>query len=119
MFDFINYGESILTLVVFLLALYLNKGSKNKMDFLSIITGIIFLYTLIGLPIVQKGKAEESISSYKKGSSLSCMSGFLVFSSTFLVEEKQWDLNGNYFINKQTKDNIRVDKCKSIFIEKN
>ena len=114
MFDFINYGESALTFAFFLIALYVNKGSKNKIDFLSIITGLMFLYTLIGMPIIQKSKADENIASYKNGSTLSCVSGFLVFSSTFTVKENKWDLEENYFINKQTKESIRVDKCESI-----
>jgi hypothetical protein len=114
MFDFINYGESALTLVFFLIALYVNKGSKNKFDFLSIITGLMFVYTLIGMPIVQKSKADENIASYKNGSSLSCTFGFLAFSSTFTLKENEWDLEENYFINKQTKESIRVDKCVSI-----
>lgn len=111
MFDFINYGESILTFIVFLVALYLNKGSKKKIDLLSIITALIFLYTLFGLPITQKSKAEQNISAYKNGSSLSCMSGFLVFSKDYTVNEKEWDLDGNYFVNKQTKESLRADKC--------
>ncbi len=117
MFDFINYGESILTFVVFLIALYVNKGSKKKIDFLSIITGLMFLYTLFGMPITQKSKADQNIVSYKNGSSLSCISGFLLFSSTFTVKEDKWDLEGNYFIDKQTKESIRVDKCESILLQ--
>ena len=117
MFDFINYGESALTFVFFLIALYVNKGSKNKIDFLSIITGLMFVYTLIGMPIVQKSKADENIASYKNGSSLSCTSGFLVFSSTFAVQENEWNLEGNYFVNKQDKYSIRVDKCESIQLQ--
>ena len=117
MFDFINYGEIVLTFVVFLIAMYLNKGSGKKIDFLSIATGILFLYTLVGMPIVQKNKAEQNIVLYEKGESFSCMSGFLIFSSTFSVKENEWDLEGNYFVNKQTKENIRVDKCESILLE--
>jgi hypothetical protein len=111
MFEFINYGESILTFAVFIVAVYLNKGSKNKSYLLIIITGLMFLYTLFGMPIIQKNKAVESIASYKNGASLSCTSGFLAFSSTFTVNEKSWDLEGNYFIDKRTKESIRTDKC--------
>lgn len=111
MFDFINYGESILTLVVFILVVYLERGSKKKSYFLIILTGLIFLYTLFGMPIMQKTKADENRSLYKKGSSLSCVSGFLVFSSNFTIHEKKWNLEGNYFINKNTKESIRIDKC--------
>ena len=114
MFDFINYGGSILTLIVFLIAIYLERGSKKKSYFFIIITGLMFLYTLFGMPITQKNKADENIASYKNGSLLSCISGFLVFSSTFTIDEKQWDLEGNYFINKQTKESIRIDKCGNI-----
>ena len=117
MFDFINYGEIVLTFVVFLIAMYLNKGSGKKIDLLSIATGLIFLYTLVGMPIVQKNKADQNIVLYEKGGSFSCMSGFLIFSSTFSVKENEWDLKGNYFVNKQTKENIRVDKCESILLE--
>lgn len=113
MFNFINFEESILTFVFFLIALYVNKGS-NKIDFLSIITGLMFLYTLIGMPIIQKSKAEQNLASYKNGSSLSCTSGYSLFSFTFTVEENKWDLEENYFVNKQTKESIRVDKCESI-----
>ena len=117
MFDFINYGESILTFVFFLIALYANTGSKKKIDFLSIVTGLMFIYTLFGMPITQKSKADENIASYKNGSSLSCTSGFLVYSVTFTVNKNEWDLEKNYFINKQTKENIRVDKCESILLQ--
>jgi len=117
MFDFINYGESVLTFVVFLITMYLNKGSGKKIDFLGIVTGLIFLYTLFGMPIVQKNKADKNIVSYEKGESLSCFSGFLFFSSTFSVKKNEWDLEGTYFINKQTKENIRVDKCESILLQ--
>jgi len=111
MLEFMNYGESILTLVVFIVAVYLDKGNKKKSYLLSIITGLIFLYTLFGMPFVQKNKADENKALYKNGSTLSCTSGFLVFSSTFAVNEKTWDLEGNYFIDKQTKVSIRTDKC--------
>jgi len=111
MFEFINYGEILLTLAVFLIAVYLEKGSKKKSYFFIIITGLIFLYTLVGMPIIEKNKSIGNISSYKNGSSLSCTSGFLVFSSTFTINDKQWDLEGNYFINKKTKESIRTDKC--------
>lgn len=117
MLDFINYGESVLTFVVFLVALYLNKGSKNKSYFLVIITASIFLYTLFGMPITQKSKADENIASYQNGSSLSCISGFLFFSYTFTVNENKWNLEGNHFVNKQTKENIRVDKCDTIVLK--
>lgn len=117
MFDFINYGESILTFVFFLIALYANSGSKKKIDLLSIITGLMFLYTLFGMPITQQSKADASITSYKNGSSLSCVSGFLVYSSTFTIKANKWDLEGNYFINKETKEKIRVDKCESILLQ--
>jgi hypothetical protein len=113
MFDFISYGESIITFAFFLIALYANKGSNKKIDFLSIITGLMFLYTVFGMPIIQKGKADENIVSYKNGSSLSCTTGFLVYSATFIVKENEWTLEKNYFINKETKESIRVDKCKS------
>jgi len=116
MFDFINYGEIIFTLVIFLIALYLNKGSEKKIDFLSIVTGLMFVYTLIGMPIVQQGKADQNIASYKNGSSFYCTSGFLVFSFSFTVEENKWDLEENYFVNKQSKESIRVDKCESIVL---
>jgi len=111
MLEFMNYGESILTLVVFIIALYLNKGSKKKSYVLIIITGLMFLYTLFGMPFTQKNKAAENVVLYKDGSTLSCSSGFLVFSSTLAVNEKTWDLEGNYFINKQNKETIRTDKC--------
>jgi ABC-type uncharacterized transport system permease subunit len=117
MFDFINYGESILTFVIFLIAMYLNKGSEKKVDFLSIVTGLMFLYTLFGMPMVQKSKSDQNMVSYEKGESLSCISGFLFFSSTFSVKKKDWDLEENYFVNKQTKENIRVDKCESILLQ--
>ena len=117
MFDFINYGESVLTFAVFLIALYVNKGSGKKIDFLSIITGLMFLYTLFGMPITQKSKADENITSYKNGSSLSCMSGFLVFGSTFTVNKTSWDLDEVYFVNKQNKERIRVDKCNTILLK--
>jgi len=116
MFDFINYGESALTFVFFLIALYVNKGSNKKVDFLSIVTGLMFVYTLIGMPILQQSKAEQNIASYKNGSTLSCISGFLVFSFSFTVEENNWDLEENYFVNKQNKESIRVDKCESIVL---
>jgi len=111
MFEFINYGEILLTLAVFLIAVYLEKGSKKKSYFFIIITGLIFLYTLVGMPIIQKNKADENIASYKNSASLSCVSGFLMFGSTFTVSDKRWDLEGSYFINKQTKESIRTDKC--------
>ena len=114
MFEFINYGEIILTLIFFIIAVYLEKSSKKKSYLLIIITGIMFLYTLFGMPITQKNKANESTASYKKGSSLSCTSGFLVFSSTFSINDKQWDLEENYFIHKKTQESIRADKCVSI-----
>jgi len=114
MFEFINYVEILLTLAVFLIAVYLEKGSRKKSYLIIIITGLMFLYTLFGMPITQKNKADENIASYKNGTSLSCTSGFLVFSSTFTIDEKQWDLEGNYFINKQTKESIRIDKCGNI-----
>jgi len=114
MFDFINYGEIILIFVVFLITLYLKKGSEKKIDFLSIVTGLMLLYTIFGMPIVQKNKAEKNIVSYKKGESFSCVSGFLFFSSTFSVKGNEWDLEENYFVNKQTKEKIRIDKCESI-----
>ena len=65
------------------------------------------------MPIIQKSKADENIVSYKNGSSLSCTTGFLVYSSTFTIQVNNWDLVENYFVNKETKENIRVDKCKS------
>jgi len=118
MFEFINYGEILLTLAFFIISLYLEKGSKKKSYFLIIITGLIFLYTLFGMPIIQKNNAKESADSYKKGSSLSCTSGFLVFSSTFAINNKQWNLEGNYFLNKKTHEKIRIDKCVSIDLSK-
>jgi len=111
MFEFINYGEILLTLVFFVIAIYLEKGSKKKSYLIIIITGLMFLYTLFGMPITQKNKSDESIALFKNGSSLSCTSGFLVFSSTFTINDKQWNLEGNYYINKQTQENIRTDKC--------
>jgi len=117
MLDFINYGEIILTFVIFLIALYVNKGSKKKIDFLIIVTALMFLYTLIGMPIVQKSKADQNIASYKNGSSFYCTSGFLMFSSSFIVKENKWDLEGNYFIYKQNKTKIRIDKCESIQLQ--
>jgi len=117
MFNFIHYGESILTFAVFLIALYLNKGSGKKIDFLSIVTGLIFLYTLFGLPFVQKNKAEQNIAFYEKGESLACISGFLVFSTTFSVNANEWDLEESYFVNKKTNKRIRVDKCESTLLQ--
>jgi len=111
MFEFINYDQVVLTFVFFIIALYLNKGSKKKSYFLIIITGVIFLYTLFAMPIIQKNKAIENITLYKNSSSLSCVSGFLMFGSTFSIEKENWDLEGNYFIDKQTKQSIRIDKC--------
>ena len=118
MFDFINYGETILIFVVFLITLYLNKGSTKKIDFLSIVTGLMFLYTLFGMPIIQKSKADQNIVSYEKGDSFLCVSGFVFFSSTFPVRVNEWDLEGNYFVNKQTKENIRIDNCERIHLQK-
>jgi len=114
MFEFINYGEILLTLAVFLIAVYLERGSKKKSYLIIIITGLIFLYTLFGMPMIQKNKAIENIALFKNSSSLSCISGFLVFSSTFTINDKQWNLEGNYYINKQTQESIRADKCVNI-----
>lgn len=111
MFEFMNYGESILSFVFFLVALYLYRSSKDKSYFLSIITGLMFAYTLFGMPFTQKNKAEENIASYEEGISLSCASGFLVFGSTYNVDKNQWQLEGNYFINTQVNEKIRADKC--------
>ena len=111
MFEFINYGGSILTLAVFLIAVYLERGSKKKNYFLIIITGLMFLYTLFGMPLTEKNKSIENIASSKNASPLSCTSGLLVFSSTFTVNKESWDLEGNYFIHNQTKESIRTDKC--------
>lgn len=111
MIEFINYGSSILTFAFFLIALYLYKTSKEKSYFLSIITGLMFLYTLFVMPIIQMGKAEENVVSYKKGITLSCTSGFLMLSETFSVDKREWNLEGNYFIHKQIDQKIRVDKC--------
>jgi len=112
MFEFLNYGESVLTFVVFLVAVYLNKDSRKKSYFLIIVTGLMFFYTLLGMPIVQEKKASENVASFKDNASLSCTSGFLVFSALFTVHANQWDLEGNYFINKETNETIRTDKCK-------
>ena len=114
MFDFINYGETIVIFVVFLVALYLDRGSKKKGYFLSILTGLMFLYTLIGMPITQKTKAEESKASYEKGATLSCTSGYLIFGSTFTVDKSNWDLEGNYYMDNQSSEKIRADKCEEI-----
>lgn len=111
MFEFMNYGESALTFAFFLIALYLNKDAKKKSYFLSVITGLMFVYTLVGMPFIQKNKASEHVTAYKEGSSLTCVSGFLMFGGTFTVDQENWDLEGNYFINKQTKQDIRTDKC--------
>ena len=114
MFEFINYGELLLTFTFFIIAIYLNKGSKQKSYLLIIVTGLIFLYTLFGMPIIQKNKAIENIALYKNSASLSCVSGFLIFGSTFTVNKDRWDLEGDYFIHKQTKESIRTDKCANI-----
>ena len=114
MFEFINYGEIALTLTFFIIAVYIEKGSKKKSYVLIIITGLMFLYTLFAMPMTQKTKAAESTASFKKGLPLSCTSGFLVFSSTFAIDYKQWDLEGNYFIHKQTQESIRADNCVGI-----
>jgi len=114
MFEFLNYSEIALTLTFFIITIYLEKDSKKKSYVLIIITGLMFLYTLFVMPMTQKTKADESTASFKKGLPLSCTSGFLVFSSTFAIDYKQWDLEENYFIHKQTKESIRADKCISI-----
>ncbi len=111
MLEFMNYIGSALTFVIFLITIYLNKTSKEKSYFLMIITGLMFLYTLVGMPITSQSKAQKNIATYEKGISLSCASGFLFIGSTFTVDKDRWELEGNYFTNKQINEKIRADKC--------
>jgi len=110
MSEFINYGLAIIFFVLVVLAFGLMvSDSKEKRSYgLFVVSVMLFAYTIYIDPMMRHNDANKNIDLFKHQKNIECFSTW----EKYLVSQKDWKLEGFYFIKKDGGLTIRADKCK-------
>jgi amino acid transporter len=129
--EYINWGMFILGGILFLISLLITamdniedetnnteetkKPQKKGISFLTVIVTLYFVTTITIYPYMQYMTVKENIKSFNNGKSLTCGSGFGIYSSGakyIVYKDKDWSIRGDKFYNEKTDQIINALNCK-------
>ena len=109
MSEFINYGLAIIFFVLVLLAfgLLISDSKEERSYGLFVVPVMLFVFTIYIDPTVRHNDANKNIDLFKHQKNIECSTTW----EKYLVNQKDWKLEGFYFIKNDGGLTIRADKC--------
>ncbi len=110
MSEFINYGLAIIffVLVLFVFVLMVLETKEKRSYGLLVVSILLFVFTIYIDPMMRHNDANKNIDLFKHQKNIECSSTW----EKYLVSQKDWKLEGFYFIKNDGGLTIRADKCK-------